>query len=573
MGRAETKLNNIFNDEDVDDILGPVKTKTTAKRTPTTQIEKNFSDVIFFFEANGRLPIENSDDAVEAGVWVKLDAIRRRDDFRVQVAHMDTLGLLDIKSEDEYSHIFDTNAPDINFDDIEDMGQPSHFINSESDIKAAQNVYGKAIQTIDNESERKPLDAYQSAAKPLRETLSKLTHELSIEVSNLQKVEETGVNARVKLADTADTLVEVAKNIQTFAESIGATIEHLEREDAGLRGADNVNKNGNSKPVQNVPVQNQEMSEEPQCFNEKMSLNDILADDDFDDLLGDELSGGDSDCILGGQRAMKSHVRENVDQTNREPCLSFETYRKRFEQYKTALENGKLNVSSNPHGSLNPGDLFLWDGLIALLSGESIDGDIKEHTGKRLHVVFSNGTEAWLREGSIKRSMYALTDRGNKIVCKRLVPVSDDLFTADGSLSADENTVTGHIYIARTLSKDPNLVKIRKSAVKIGVTKNPVSVRVANAEKDPTFLCAPVDIVSTFTLHNLVPRKVEDVLHAFFGDVRLKIGAKDRFNNDVSANEWFLVNPKIVEQAVKHLVDGNINQFSFDKISGKIKKL
>lgn len=133
-----------------------------------------------------------------------------------------------------------------------------------------------------------------------------------------------------------------------------------------------------------------------------------------------------------------------------------------------------------------------------------------------------------------------------------------------------ENTITGYIYVVRTLSKDPGLSKIRKSAVKIGVTKNPVAVRVANAEKDPTFLCAPVDIVSTFTLHNLDPREVEKTLHAFFGDVRLKINAKDRFDNEVSANEWFLVSPKAVQIAVENLIKGTLSARHFDKRSGNV---
>ena len=573
MGRTEDKLNNIFNDEDADDIFGPVKVKTTTKRSSTTQIEKNFADVIAFFENNGRLPIENSDDGAEAGVWIKLDAIRGRDDFRAQVAHMDTLGLLDMVDKDELSHVLDTEATDINFDDIKEKTLPTHIVASEDDMVAAQEAYKRTLQSIDAECEQKILETGQGAVKPMRETLSKLAHGLSVEVFNLQGAEETGINARNRLTDTANALIETAKEIQSLAERMGTAAENLEQEESGIRVVAQSNKDDISKPILKVSEQNKSIDKSAEPLDEKMSLDDILADDDFDNLLGDEFSCGDSDSILGGQRAIKAHVRESSDQTNREPCLSFETYRKRFEQYKAAIENGKLNVSSNPHGPLTPGDLFLWDGLIALLSGESIDGDVKEHTGKRLHVVFSNGTEAWLREGSIKRSMYALTDRGNKIICKRLVPVSDDLFTADGSDSADENTVTGYIYIARTLSKDPGLAKIRKGAVKIGVTKNPVSVRVANAEKDPTFLCAPVDIVGTFTLHNLLPRKVEDMLHAFFGEVRLKIGAKDRFNNDVSGNEWCLVTPKVVEQAVKHLVNGNINEFSFDKISGKIKKV
>lgn len=410
MAHTDDKLKRIFNDEDVDDILGPTQVKKSARRSSANNVVNNFSDVIAFFEAHLRLPDPNSNDNNEVATWVKLDAIGQRQDFRSQISEMDKLGIL--------------------------------------------NAYDKAI------------DALNEPAKP-------------------------------------------------------------------------------------------------------MTAEDILQDDEFDDLFGPDNTAAD---ILGGRRAVKAHERENVDQTNREPCPSFENYRERFERYKEALETGKLAISTNRNEALSPGDLFLWDGLIALLSGESIDSDVKEHSGKRLHVVFSNGTEAWLREGSIKRSMYVYGNRGNKVVCKRLVPVVEDLFSGDNSDSVDDNTQTGFIYVVRTLSKDPGLSKIRKTAVKIGVTKNPVAVRVANAEKDPTFLCAPVDIVSTFTLHNLSPRKVEETLHAFFGDVRLKIKAKDRFNNDVMANEWFLVPVPCVDMAVDLLVSGTLSDYRFNKELGQIEK-
>lgn len=579
MSRIDDKLNNIFNDDDADDILGPVKTKTTARRAPNTQIEKNFAEVVAFFEEHGRLPAQDSDDGAEAGLWAKFDGIRIRDDFRAQVAHMDTHGLLDMKVDEDLPHVFDVphvfdeDIPDVDFDKIAEKTTPTYIVSSAEALAEAQQAYENKLRTIDEECNADILNLQQEAIKPLREALSKITHSMSVEVFNLEGDEENGDDVVKRLNTTADALIETAAKLQSLAENMGSAIDHIEKEVAGHRVKSQINKEDVAKPVlvkNTYPDDPKpEVTDKQEQAGEKMSLDDILGDDDFDDLLdGDE--GSDSDSILGGRRAIKAHERENVDQTNREPCPSFETYRERFEQYKQAMEEGKLVVSANRYETLSPGDLFLWDGFIALLSGESIKGDVKEHSGKRLHVVFSNGTEAWLREGSIKRSMYAYTDRGNKVVCKRLVPVTEALFSADGSDSVDENTVTGYIYVVRTLSKDPGLSKIRKSAVKIGVTKNPVAVRVANAEKDPTFLCAPVDIISTFTLHNLDPRKVEETLHAFFGEVRLKIGAKDRFGNDVTANEWFLTNPKVVTQAIELLVSDTLHLYCFEKNSGRI---
>jgi hypothetical protein len=584
MGRIDDKLNNIFKDDAADDILGPVKTKTPVRRAPNTQIEKNFAEVVAFFEEHGRLPEEGSDDGAEAGLWAKFDGIRIRDDFRGQVAHMDKFGLLNNdKLEEDTLNVQDecSGMPKEESDrSVAKKTSIQSLYEQELDIfslkhacspleksgftdlieRSGENGEGCPICENDPFADF-PLDYFNADIRAIRYLLENTQNKIRANTEYLADFEFSLTPCPRCLLKSADSLDDIAASINTISKALRDKCKELNVEafKANLSNSPEPNDEKNSP----IP----QPCEYAECA--PSSLDDILQDESFDELF-DGNEDSDSDNILGGRRAIKSHERENVDQTNREPCPSFETYRERFEQYKQAMEDGKLVVSANRSETLSSGDLFLWDGFIALLSGESIKGDVKEHSGKRLHVVFSNGTEAWLREGSIKRSMYAYTDRGNKVVCKRLVPVSKDLFTADDSGTADENTVTGYIYIVRTLSKDPSLTKIRKSAVKIGVTKNPVAVRVANAEKDPTFLCAPVDIVHTFTLHNLNPRKVEETLHAFFGEVRLKIGAKDRFGNDVTANEWFLVSPKIVEKAIRCLIENSLNNLSFNKADGKI---
>lgn len=411
MVRITDKLNDIFNDDEADDIFGPIEIKNTVSRSSSNVVINNFEEIIEFYECYKRQPSADGEDPKEASLWFKLDGIRKRTDFMAQVKHLDNYGLLD---------------------------------------------------------------------------------------------QENNISQKNSVADTSD-----------------------------------------------------DKSNEPDLT----LLENILNDNEFEEMFSD----AEEAIILGGSRAVKAHERENVDQTNREPCPSFGAYSERFKQYKKALEEGSISISTNRRDILEAGDLFLWDGFIALLTGESIDGDIKEHSGKRLHIVFSNGTEAWLREGSIKRSMYAYGDRGNKVVCKRLIPVTNELFSSDDSVLTEDSTVTGYIYVVRTLSKDKGLEKIRKSAVKIGVTKNPVAIRLANAKNDPTFLCADVDIVNTYTLHNLIPHKVESSLHAFFGEVRLKINALDRFGKNVTANEWFVVSPKVVNEAIQHLIKGTLVDVSFDK--------
>lgn len=59
---------------------------------------------------------------------------------------------------------------------------------------------------------------------------------------------------------------------------------------------------------------------------------------------------------------------------------------------------------------------------------------------------------------------------------------------------------------------------------KIGVTGGDVPSRIANAKKDPTYLLADVEIVATFKLANINRKRLEALLHKFFGRARLGFG-------------------------------------------------
>lgn len=61
--------------------------------------------------------------------------------------------------------------------------------------------------------------------------------------------------------------------------------------------------------------------------------------------------------------------------------------------------------------------------------------------------------------------------------------------------------------------------------------------RVANAKKDPTYLLADVEIVATFKLANINRKKLEALLHKFFGKARLDMALKDRFGAAVEPKE------------------------------------
>ena len=76
-----------------------------------------------------------------------------------------------------------------------------------------------------------------------------------------------------------------------------------------------------------------------------------------------------------------------------------------------------------------------------------------------------------------------------------------------GSISEDDK-VTGHIYILSSLSDKPQIQSL-KNLYKIGYCTTSVEQRIENAHTDPTFLMAPVRIISSYKTFNLNPQKFE----------------------------------------------------------------
>ena len=83
---------------------------------------------------------------------------------------------------------------------------------------------------------------------------------------------------------------------------------------------------------------------------------------------------------------------------------------------------------------------------------------------------------------------------------------------------------------------------------------------------------AKVEVVATYELFNLNRSKLENLLHRFFHDARLKIEIKDRFNNPVTPKEWFCVSLDVIEQAVNMIKNGTIVDHVYDVTSGEIKQ-
>ncbi len=273
--------------------------------------------------------------------------------------------------------------------------------------------------------------------------------------------------------------------------------------------------------------------------------------DSLDDIFDDDALEMDEDAVVlrhvtpSAERHLPDHRAEFV------PCMDFDKYTDKFEEVQAALEAGERKARPvKKWAVIEPveGDFFIRNGLLALVAEKSemtARGGSRDH---RLRVIFSNGTESDPLMSSFRKSLN--DDKASKLIEKV------GLGPLDAEWEADRVGVSGTIYVARSLSDDPAIKDQRKILHKIGVTSQDIRRRVADARNDPTFLLAPVEVVTTFELENLPREKVEHLLHRFFESARpSELFILDRFGKKVHPKEWFYVLPEHVSQ--RHFNTGN----------------
>ncbi|MBV6500979.1 MAG: hypothetical protein CJBNEKGG_03473 [Prosthecobacter sp.] len=296
------------------------------------------------------------------------------------------------------------------------------------------------------------------------------------------------------------------------------------------------------------------------CVQEEPSDEELLAS------LGVEAtSKGDVTKLVHVRAREEIKAAEEIAQRN--PCRDFENFRPVFESLQIDLQTGvRRTLKYKDNAEVKKGDLFILDGQKVVVAdmGEPFVSDYGR-PDRRLRVVYDNGTESDLLVRSLQRAL-------NKDKNSRRI--SD---TSIGPLFSDEDDdddlPTGYIYVLRSKSDNPYVTANRSVIHKIGVTGGDVKHRVANAQKDPTYLLADVEIVATFKLANINRKRLEILLHKFFASARLDLELRDRFGFQVEPREWFLVPLPVIEEAIQKIMDGTIGNFRYDPQSARLETL
>ncbi|MGB0334418.1 MAG: GIY-YIG nuclease family protein [Opitutales bacterium] len=288
------------------------------------------------------------------------------------------------------------------------------------------------------------------------------------------------------------------------------------------------------------------------------SLKDVLADDDLG--LLNETEAAESIFTL-------KHVPERMELPDfvaqREKCEDFENYEGLFKSCQNDLRNGKRQLLQFANEQqIEAGQFFVLKGIMAYVAEV---GEKENKGGKvnaRLRCIFENGTESAMLLRSLSRELYKDG--------RRVTEHEDRLMDTMQDVSIEDQQ-TGYIYVLRSLSNQKD-ISDKQDLYKIGYSSGSVEERIKNAADDPTYLMAPVRILTTFECFNLNPQKLELILHKFFAEACLEVDVFDSTGKRHSPREWFIAPLPVVEEAIRLTLSGEIIDYSFDKDTNLIRR-
>jgi hypothetical protein len=265
------------------------------------------------------------------------------------------------------------------------------------------------------------------------------------------------------------------------------------------------------------------------------------------------------------------HVKQNsklnpFHMSHRIRCLNFYEYEPLFREIHAELSNKKRRLVEFDPDKLVEGTFFVLSGVLGYIAKAEVaagsygfkSGERNRADGRTL-CIFDNGTESRMLYRSLVK---ALQVDGFLISDPRDVPVTP-LSVAEGDQSL------GYIYVLKTLN--PKL-KEYEDLFKIGFTSGLVSSRIANCEKEATYLFSRVKVAATYRCYNINAATVEEQLHKAFEATRLEFELRDSQGNAFRPREWFQVRLQDIERAIELVQLNELTSYSHDPIYGFVEK-
>lgn len=303
----------------------------------------------------------------------------------------------------------------------------------------------------------------------------------------------------------------------------------------------------------------EEMAPDIEIDHTHSSLEDILNSATFA-----SLNSGDS-SIFEMAHVKPTDERNSPDEiAQRKSCVDFYQFESLFRDTLKQIQDGTVHVIPfSREYQVEEGDMFIYSGSLVLVDeiGEYQEDEVGRYN-PRLRVIYDNGTESNLLLRSLSRGLYK-DSHG-----RRIVRDADSVIDKFNNVSHKDKRA-GEIYFVTSLSDNP-VLKAVPDLLKIGYTEQTVEERTRNAEKDTTFLEAPVRILGAFECYNLNPHKFETLVHGVLHAQRLQMTLTGKDGKTYHPKEWFSVDLETAKQVVQRIVDGSIVNYRMNNTTGKL---
>lgn len=285
------------------------------------------------------------------------------------------------------------------------------------------------------------------------------------------------------------------------------------------------------------------------------SIDDIFNNDEFGILENAEDSIFNLKHVPEKKTTMPDYI------ASRKRCDDFEKFEPLFIQCHQDIRNEQRKVLPfSKEQQIDQGHFFVLKGVLLYVAEVGKRKNKKGKFNARLRCIFENGTESDMLLRSLAAELYK---------DGRRVTEHDEKLLDNFKNITEADKQTGYIYVLKSKSKDSEIVAI-KNLFKIGYSSTPVEERIKNAEKEPTYLMAPVKIVTTYKCYNMEPKKLEQLLHRFFGKACLNVDVFDEAGQRYTPREWFIAPFEVIEQAIHFMLSGEIVDLQYDVEKGEI---
>lgn len=367
------------------------------------------------------------------------------------------------------------------------------------------------------------------------------------------------VTAPRKRATSSDRLIGVFLEVKTFYETHGRLPEEVAEENSLFHKWKGIIKSAKKiercRPFDDMGILPQpiDKAEEPQIeysreLTEEEQLEAILNDP----LLADVEAGDDLGLFdIPDYMRERLNARKEVEYVGkRRPCEDFDQYANGFREIQQGLKSGKYKLVKFSIKHLQIGKYFVEDGMVGYLA--AFDNDAVDKYGTRdgrTRIIYENGSESDIKFKTLTKNL-AVT--GYSI--KDCSDMSDEELKRHFTLT-DNDVESGTIYVLRSKSTRPEIAAI-KDLYKIGFTVTSVESRIANAQKEPTYLCADVEVVATWKVYNVKSSTFEALVHKLFASAQLQITVDGQ-----RPKEWFIVPFRVIEEAVNVIISGKAIEY------------